>query len=77
MFIVDTALSTVYRRNNHVHYTCQFRLILGDSIGMFRAIPTRRKVKGGGGGGGGVERVTVLLYSDFVFWTLAADFEFF
>ena len=53
MFIVDTALSTVYRRNNHVHYTCQFRLILGDSIGMFRAISTRRKVKGGGGGGGG------------------------
>ena len=50
MFIVDTALSTVYRRNNHVHYTCQFRLILGDSIGMFRAISTRRKVKGGGGG---------------------------
>ena len=39
-------------------------------------------MKGGGGGGGGggewsVERVTVLLYSDFVFWTLAADFEFF
>lgn len=53
MFIVDTALSTVYRRNNHVHYTCQFRLILGDSIGMFRAISTRRKVKGGGGGGSG------------------------
>ena len=75
MFIVDTALSTVYRRNNHVHYTCQFRLILGDSIGMFRAISTRRKVKGGGVGG--VERVTVLFYSDFVFWTLAADFEFF
>ena len=75
MFIVDTALSTVYRRNNHADYTCQFRLILGDSIGMFRAISTRGKVKGGGGGG--VERVTVLLYSDFVFWTLAADFEFF
>ena len=54
MFTVDTALSTVYRRNNRVHYTCQFRLILGDSIGMFRAISTRRKVKGGGGGG--VER---------------------
>ena len=53
MFTVDTALSTVYRRNNHVHYTCQFRLILGDSIGMFRAISTRRKVKGGGGGGSG------------------------
>ena len=52
MFIVDTALSTVYKRNNHVHYTCQFRLILGDSIGMFRAISTRRKVKGGGGGSG-------------------------
>lgn len=52
MFIVDTALSTVYRRNNHVHYTCQVRLILGDSIGMFRAISTRRKVKGGGEGGG-------------------------
>ena len=31
----------------------------------------------GWGRGGGVERVTVLLYSDFVFWTLAADFEFF
>ena len=30
-----------------------------------------------GEGGGGVERVTVLLYYDFVFWTLAADFEFF
>ena len=29
------------------------------------------------GEGGGVERVTVLFYSDFVFWTLAADFEFF
>lgn len=31
----------------------------------------------GWGRGSGAERVTVLFYSDFVFWTLAADFKFF
>ena len=44
---------------------------------MFRAISTGRKVKGGGGGS--VERGACYGPSslpNFVFWTLAVDFEF-
>lgn len=51
----------------HWDVSCDFEEEEGEGWGRGR----------GRGGEWSVERVTILLYSDFVFWTLAADFEFF